>query len=79
MDKEGKKEELNWVLYGLLDALHQIAWQIYPFMPETALKIADSLGIGGLKKKKLLYGDSWRNLKPGLKIRKNENLFPRLR
>jgi len=79
LDKEGKKEELNWVLYGLLDALHQIAWQIYPFMPETALKIADSLGIDGLKKKKLLYGDSWRNLKPGSKIKKNENLFPRLR
>ncbi|MDP2930438.1 MAG: methionine--tRNA ligase, partial [bacterium] len=30
MAKEGKQEELNWALYGLLDSLHQIAWQIYP-------------------------------------------------
>lgn len=76
--KEGKTEELNWVLYGLLDGIHQIAWQIYPFMPETALKIAEALDIKGLFKKNPNYKNSWVNIKPGAKIKKSGVLFPRL-
>jgi len=78
MAKEGKQEELNWVLYGLLDSLHQIAWQIYPFMPATALKIAQSLGIEKLLVKNPLNKDSWTNIKPGTKIEKLDQLFPRI-
>lgn len=77
--KEEKTEELNWVLYGLLDGIHQVAWQIYPFMPETALKIAEAMEIKGLLKKNPNYKDSWVNFKPGTKIKKSGVLFPRLK
>ena len=37
LEKEDKKK-LNWVLYGLADSLHQVAWQICPYLPETSEK-----------------------------------------
>ncbi len=76
--KESKKEELDWILYGLADSLHQIAWMIYPFMPETSLKMAEALSIESLLKPNPQYKDSWTTLKPGTRIKKPEPLFPRL-
>jgi len=76
--KKGKYKELNWVLYGLLDALHQIAWQIYIFLPETALKIAEALRIEKILVKKPRYKDSWTNIRPGTKIKKIKLLFPKV-
>ncbi len=76
--KEGKKEELNWVLYGLLDALHQLAWQVYIFIPDTALEIAKSLKIEKLLGKNPNYKDSWTNIKSGTRIKKEKLLFPKI-
>jgi methionyl-tRNA synthetase len=76
--KEGRQEELNWVLYGLLDSLHQLAWQIYPFLPGTAVKMADSLGIEKLLVENPHDKDSWANLKAGSKIKNPDPLFPRI-
>lgn len=76
--KEGIDEELAWVLYGLADALHQVAWMIYPFMPETSKKMAEALSINRLLKDNPQTKDSWTNLAPGTKIKKPEPLFPRL-
>jgi len=76
--REGKREKLSWVLYGLLDGLCQVAWQIYIFMPETALKIADSLRIRKLLEKNPKYKDSRANIKPGTEVKKGKPLFPRL-
>lgn len=76
--KQGKTEELNWVLYGLLDALCQIAWQINVFLPETSLKIAKALGMKKLLAKNPRYKDSFASIKPGIKIKKGETLFPRI-
>ena len=76
--KKGKSKELNWVLYGLLDSIHQIAWQIYPFLPQTSLKIAKVLNIKGLLVKNPDYKDSWINIKQGAKIGKSKVLFPRI-
>ena len=76
--KEGKAEELNWVLYGLLDSLNQICRQIYIFMPDSALKIADSLGIKEIFIKKSYYKDNRASIKPGVKTKKNGLLFPRI-
>jgi len=78
MAKQGKTEELNWVLYGLLDSLHQIAWQICPFLPQTSQKIAEALGIKRLLVENPLNKDSRTNLKPGDKIKKPMALFPKL-
>jgi len=72
------KKEFNWVIYGLLDSLHQVAWQIYPFLPETSLEIADRLGINKLLARNPLNKDSWTNLKPGTKIQFGKPLFPRI-
>jgi methionyl-tRNA synthetase len=76
--KQEKTEELNWALYGLADGLCQITWQIYAFLPETALKIAKALNIKKLSAKNPNYKDSCVNIKQGLKIEKIEPLFPRL-
>ncbi|MBU4351005.1 methionine--tRNA ligase [Candidatus Parcubacteria bacterium] len=78
MAKQGKTEELNWVLYGLLDSLHQVAWQIYPFLPETSQKIAKSLGIKGLLVENPLSKNSWVNIKSGTAIKKPAALFPKI-
>ncbi|MDP3093191.1 MAG: methionine--tRNA ligase [bacterium] len=76
--KEGKQEDLNWVLYGLLDSLHQVAWQIYPFLPETSRKIAEALGIQKILVKNPLNKDSWTNIKPGTEIKNPGPLFPKI-
>ncbi|KKR18138.1 MAG: Methionine-tRNA ligase [candidate division CPR2 bacterium GW2011_GWC1_41_48] len=76
--KEGKMDELAWVLYGLLDSVHQLAWMINPFMPETSIKIAKSLKIEGLLRDRPDHKESFTNIKPGIKIEKREMLFPRL-
>lgn len=72
------KKEFNWVIYGLLDAIHQIAWQIFPFMPDTAREIGKLLGIEKILAKEPLYKNSWTNIKPGTKINTGKPLFPRL-
>ncbi len=76
--KKGKQKEINWVVYGLLDSLHQLAWQLYAFLPGTAIKIAQALSIEKLLKKNPVYKDSWTNIKPGVKIKPIKSLFPRL-
>lgn len=73
------KKKFNWVIYGLLDSIHQLAWQIYPFMPETAKRIAERLNIKKLLVKNPLNKNSWTNIKPGTKIKSEKPLFPRLR
>ena len=76
--KQGKTKQLNWALYGLLDAIHQIAWQVYIFMPETAAKIAEILKIEKLLIENPLNKDSWANIQPGIQLGKTELLFPKL-
>ena len=76
--KAGKQKEINWVVYGLLDALHQIGYQIQPFLPETSRKIGEALSIKGLLKKQPLNKDGWTNIKPETVIKKIKPLFPRL-
>lgn len=72
-------KEFNWVLYGLLDSLHQIAWQINPFLPGTSTEIAQRLGVKKLLGKNILYKDSWTNIPQGSKLEFGKSLFPRLK
>jgi len=73
------RKEFNWIIYGLLDSIHQIAWQIYPFMPQTSIEIAKQLGLEKLLIQTPLYKDSWTNIKPGTKIEFKQPLFPRIK
>ena len=72
------QKQFNWVIYGLLDAIHQLAWQIYPFMPSSAIEIAKRLDIKKLLVDKPDYKDTWTNIKPGTKITFGHSLFPRI-
>jgi len=76
--KQGKQKEINWVVYGLLDSLHQLGYLIQPFLPATSRKIGETLQIPGLLKKQPLDKDGWTNVKSGVKIKKIKPLFPRL-
>lgn len=80
MFKEGKKEEVENLLYHLAETLRHIAIMIYPVMPETAGKIYIQLGLDPAKEFKKSFKDlsAWGALKPGIKIGKIEQLFPRL-
>lgn len=72
------KNEFNWVIYGLLDSIRQIAWQINPFLPDTSKNIAKILKIKGLLKSSPKNKDSWTNIKPSTIIDSPKPLFPRL-
>jgi len=76
---KSKQTELNYVVFGLLDGLHQLGYLIYPFLPDTSRKIGEALQISGLLKKQPLGKDSWTNVKPGTKIKQIKSLFPRLK
>lgn len=72
------RKEFEWVMYGLLDGLHQLSWQLYPFLPDTAISLAHRLGIEKLLVDQPHYDDSWTNITPGTKIEAGEPLFPRI-
>ncbi|MFH1173188.1 MAG: methionine--tRNA ligase [bacterium] len=68
------------IFYQLLEAIRHLAWLISPFMPETADKIFDLLGLDLEKetKQSLKEALAWGGLKPDTKIKTGESLFPRL-
>lgn len=45
---ESNRTQLLEVLYWLAQIIHIIAWELYPFLPETALKIAQAFQINQL-------------------------------
>jgi methionyl-tRNA synthetase len=75
---ESNKKEFNWIVYGLIDSLHQLAWQINPFLPDTSKELARILNIKDLQKDWPLYKASWTNIKPGTKLNLTKPLFPRI-
>lgn len=72
------KEELRWIIRGLLETIHQIAWMVYPFMPDISQKIARNLSIKGLLGKSPDIKESWSFLDENTKVKKPEPLFPRI-
>jgi methionyl-tRNA synthetase len=77
---ENNKEKIDIALYNLLETLRHIAWMLLPFMPKTAEKVLNQLGLD-LKKEKTKKSDEvkkWGGLEPGTKIKKAKPLFPRI-
>jgi len=70
-----QKEELEKIIFDLLENLHQISWMIASFLPDTALKIAQSLGIKVLND----INKSWIPIKSGARLKKIGPLFPQLK
>ncbi|MFH1449525.1 MAG: methionine--tRNA ligase [bacterium] len=73
------KKRLATVIYNLLENLRIIAILISPFMPETSEKMYYQLGIKEEKTWQDLNSiKDWGGMRPGTKIFKRENLFPRI-
>jgi methionyl-tRNA synthetase len=77
---ENKKEKTDIVLYDILENLRHIALMLLPFMPETADKIFEQLGLNPKKEKgkKIEKAIEWGGLEPETKIKKGKPLFPRV-
>ena len=74
-----KKERLEQVLYNLAESLRIISILVYSFMPVTALKMWDQLGIKeNLENMKIPEHANWGILEPGTKVNPSANLFPRI-
>ena len=70
-------ERLQAVMYNLAEALRIIAILIAPFVPVTAPKIYEQLGLG--KPESFFMADAvWGKLATGTKVQKCEPLFPRI-
>jgi methionyl-tRNA synthetase len=74
-----QKERLNTVLYNLAETLRVVAILITPFMPNTAPKIWQQLGIErDFGSTSLADAKSWGGLVAGTKVAKPEPIFPRI-
>ncbi|MBI5675944.1 MAG: methionine--tRNA ligase [Nitrospirae bacterium] len=73
-------EQLKRVMFNLWNALRLTAISLYPFMPETAEKIWQQLGLRSLTDEAGDRNISTWEWKPGyeIKISKGEQLFPRI-
>mgnify|MGYP001598045270 CR=1 FL=1 len=91
--KEKDEETLSNVLYTLAEGLRLIAVYVYPFMPSSAQKIWEALGIdrrieGSVFDEETVWQNLLRHLEvaegfectrtPGQRVRKTLPLFPRL-
>ena len=76
--KENDQGSLSNILYTLCEALRLIAVFLLPFMPSTAAKIWEQIGLeGDISAVNLDTEARWGRLKPGTKVRKGSGLFPR--
>ncbi len=76
--KTEKTEQLDSVLYTLLESLRHVAWMLRPSMPETSDRLLDQLGVQH-DRDKLLYNDvaAWGLLEAEAEIGVEAPLFPR--
>jgi len=77
---KNKDEQIGSVMYNILERLRHIAWMVWPFMPETAEKIWQSLGLDAGKEMEKDFDEAikWGGLKFDTKVKKSEALFPRI-
>lgn len=75
-----KSKHLGEVIYNVLERLRHIGLMLWPFMPETAEKIWENLGLNPADemKKDFEKACKWGGLKIKTKIKKGDSLFPRI-
>ncbi|PLX42005.1 MAG: methionine--tRNA ligase [Deltaproteobacteria bacterium] len=76
---EDKADELDKVLYNMLEALRAIGLLVYPFMPGTGAEIWSRLGVEKPAAEGR-FGDieEWGGLRGGVETTRGEPLFPRI-
>ncbi len=72
------RERLETILYNLLESLRVIAVFIAPFMPGSAKKIMEQIGIADMTGQNFDSIRSWGGLRPGSALSRGEALFPRV-
>jgi methionyl-tRNA synthetase len=76
---EANKSRLATVIYNLLESLRIIAILVSPFMPGSAEKITDQLGITNAASQDFDSIRSWGGIKHGNSIKRSDALFPRVK
>jgi methionyl-tRNA synthetase len=76
--KEGKTSELACVLATLYDILRLCALLVAPFIPGTAARIWEQLGLGGEPVKMRFEDFKWGGHAAGRTVKKGSVLFPRI-
>jgi methionyl-tRNA synthetase len=72
------KARLGTIIYNLLESLRVIAVFITPFMPSSAKKIMDQIGIADMIGQNFNSLRRWGGLPPGSPLKRGESLFPRV-
>ena len=76
---EAGQTRLKTVLYNLVESIRFIAVLLSPFMPKTPLKIFEQLNLCAADDLQQFAGLAhWGRIKPGTKLSRGEDLFPRL-
>lgn len=76
---EASKDRLSTVMYNLVEGLYKIAALISPFMPDTAQKMLNQLGLEvDAEKMKLEDVKAWGAYPVGGKLNAAEPIFPRI-
>ena len=76
---ESSKDRLSTVMYNLVDSLYKIAVLISPFMPGTAQKMINQLGLNeDVTKSHLDDVKNWKSYPIGNKLNEATPLFPRI-
>jgi methionyl-tRNA synthetase len=77
--KESDPEVLSNILYATAESIRIIAVYLYPFMPESANRIWQQIGLTeDIANVKFQEAGKWGGLKPGTKVKKGDPLFPRI-
>jgi methionyl-tRNA synthetase len=77
--KEDEKKSAS-IIYNVLESLRIISWLLSPFVPKTADKIFEQLGLDSEKERKKSFEEAikWGGVRPGSKIEKGDYLFKRI-
>lgn len=75
---ESKKDELSATLYNLAASLRLISVLIEPYMPTTAEKIWNQLGLKDFANAKLSDAENFNGIADGHEVGAPEQLFPRI-
>ncbi|HEX9744053.1 MAG TPA: methionine--tRNA ligase [bacterium] len=77
--KEGKTNEVEAFLYDQVQALHNLAILLYPFIPKLTQKIWEQLGLpGNVKDQPYSAGATWGTIEPLTQTKKGDPIVPRI-